>query len=243
MEDFQETFNSTFEITEVKYDKTEIEQCPAAKAGVLPTHPFRMYVVGASGSGKTNLILNLLSRVEMYKDYFKENIIVISPTARQLDDSYAVLELPQSNFFPCSVEVLERIFELAKLAKEQKKMKPTLLILDDILSYKKFCNSKELLKLMVMGRHYGLSTMVLSQAYHRIQKSVRLNFSCVIYFKGSNRELEVLADDFTPPGMSKRQFMRLVSEITDPQYSFLFIDLNRSIDNGRYRQNLVRKVV
>lgn len=243
MDNFQQTFNSTFEIKEVKYDKPDIKQCPASKAGVLPTHPFRMYVIGASGSGKTNLILNLLSRPEMYKDYFKDQIIVISPTAKQLDPSYAVLDLPDSNFFPCSVDVLERIFELAKLAKANGTMKPTLLILDDILSYKKFCNSKELLKLMVMGRHYGLSTMVLSQAYHRIQKSVRLNFSSIIYFKGSNRELEVLADDFTPPGMSKRQFMRLVSEVTDQEYSFLFIDLNRSIKCGRYRRNLTHKIV
>ena len=243
MEDFQQTFNSTFEIEEVKYAKTKIEQCPAAAAGVLPCHPFRMYIVGASQSGKTNLVLNLLTRIEMYKDFYGQNILVISPTARNLDKSYEVMDLPPENYFPCSVDVLSRIFELAKLAKREGRDKPMLLILDDIISNKQFCRSKQLVELLVQSRHYNISCMILSQSYHRIDKTIRLNCSCIIYFKGSNRELEILADDFCPPGYSKRQFMRLIAQTTDPKYSFLFIDLHRTIENGRYRQNLTKKIV
>lgn len=242
-DDFQCKFNETFAIREIKYDKPNIQQPKAAEIGVIPTVPFRMYACGASGSGKTNLILNLLTRPEMYGGYFGDNIIVISPTARSLDPSYQVLEIPEHNFFPCSEEVLDRVFEVAKEAKKTKKMKPCLIILDDIISYKKFTNSKALLKLLVMGRHYNLSCMVLSQAYHRIPKSVRLNFSCIMFFKGAMKEVETISEEYCPAGYTKRQFMRLINDITKEKYSFLFVDLNRSIEDGRYRAGLTRKIV
>lgn len=238
------SFHDNFKIEEVKYQKKHIRQCRAAEAGVLPTHPFRMYLVGASGSGKTNLILNLLTRDAMYKGYFgPKRTIVISPTARNLDASYMALELPEKNYFPCSEEVLDRVFDLAKDAKNKDKSEPCLIILDDIISNKKFCNSKSLKKLMVMGRHYNLSCMVLSQAYHRIPKTLRLNFSCIIYFKGSNKEIDTIVDDFCPAGYTKKQFIKKINQATADKYSFLFIDLNRTIENGRYRKNLTYKII
>lgn len=240
---FAEQFSNNFAIREIKYNKTKIKQCVAAEAGVLPIHPFRMYIVGASQSGKTNLVLNLLTRPEMYRDFYGQNILVISPTARNLDKSYEVLNLPPENYFPCSIDVLSRIFELSKQAKRENRDKPLLIILDDIIANKTFCRSKELIELLVQSRHYNISCMILSQSYHRIDKTIRLNCSCIIYFKGSNRELEILADDFCPPGYSKRQFMKLIAQTTDPKYSFLFIDLHRTIDQARYRQNLTKKIV
>lgn len=238
------SFHDTFKIEEVKYDKPNIKQPKASEAGILPTHPFRMYFVGASGSGKTNLLLNLLTRDEMYKGYFgSKRTVVMSPTARNLDASYQALELPEANYFPCSPDILDRFFEIAKKAKENKQSEPALIILDDIISNKKFCNSKALKKLLVMGRHYNLSCMILSQAYHRIPKTLRLNFSCIIYFKGSNKEQEVLCEDFAPPGYSKKRFIAKIDYATAEPYSFLFIDLNRSIDRGRYRKNLTYKII
>jgi hypothetical protein len=244
IDEFDESkFHKTFEITEIKYKKNKIEQPKAAQIGVIPEHPFRMYVVGASQSGKTNLILNLLTRPEFYGGYYGQNILVISPTARNLDKSYQVLGLPPENFYPCSPDVLSRIFELCKQAKLQNRDSPVLIILDDFIANRKFAICKELVELLVQSRHYNVSCMLLSQSYHRVDKTIRLNCSSIVYFKGSNRELEILADDFTPPGMSKRQFMRLISEITNPKYSFLFIDLNRTIQQGRYKQNLTKKIV
>lgn len=237
-------FHENFKIHEVKYKKPVIKQCMAASAGVLPEHPFRMYLVGASGSGKTNLILNLLTRDAMYKDYFgSKRTVVVSPTARHLDASYQALGLPEKNYFPCSEEVLDRFFEIAKDAKDKKNTMPGLIILDDIISNTKFCNSKSLKKLLVMGRHYNLSCMILSQAYHRIPKTLRLNFSCIIYFKGSNKEIDTIVDDFCPAGYTKKQFVSKINQATEEKYSFLFIDLNRTLSEGRYRKNLTIKLI
>ena len=202
-------------------------QCPAAMQGVLPEHPFRMYIVDSSGSGKSNFMLNLMTKPQFYKDYF-DSVLIISPTAAKLDDTYQVLELDEDHFFPVEEEVLTVIMEIQEARIEEmggKQYAPkTLVIMDDIVSYKKFIASPMLLKFAVMSRHWGISLIILSQAYHRIPKSIRLQMTCLVYFKGSNRELEVLAEDFAAPGSSKREFMQTVAHATNERFNFFFVD-------------------
>jgi hypothetical protein len=205
-----------------------------------------MYIVGSSGSGKTNFLLNLLSRDCFYKNYFN-SILVVSPTALHLDETYKSLKLPDHNYYEPKTEVLETLMEIMEERIEdaggKHKAPKVLLILDDIVSYKKFCNSAILLKFAVMSRHWNISMVILSQAYHRIPKSVRLQMSSIVYFKGSNRELDVLADDFGAPGYTHKQFKQKISEATNERYSFVFIDTNRPMGEGRYKRNLAQPLL
>lgn len=233
---------SRYQITAIDTKSNKIQQPQGAKEGILPEHPFRMYVVGSSGSGKSNFILNLLTKKDMYHNYFDE-ILVISPTAVNLDPSYKVLNLPEENYFPCDENVLDRIMTIQEENIEGKdgdksNAPKILLILDDIVSYKSFCNSKMMLKFAVMSRHWGISMMILSQAYHRIPKSVRMQMTVVIYFKGSNKEIEVLAEDFGAPGLSAKAFRTIIANTTSKRYDFFFVDTNRPVDEGRFRKNL-----
>ena len=230
-------------IKEIKIDKPDIEQCKLAEMGILPKHQFRTYIIGASGSGKTNLLLNLMTREGYYKDYF-DLICVVSPTALNLDMSYQVLEQKTKYengkdllFFECDTNVLQTILDLAEETNKEKKI---LVILDDIVSYKKFCNSKELLQFAIMRRHYNISMFILSQAFHLIPKSIRLNMSCIIYFRGADIETEKLCEQYTPAGMRKKDFKELVEKCTSEPYSFLYIDTNTPLHGKipRYRCGL-----
>ena len=58
-------------------------QCEAAEKGVIPKHPMRLYVVGASKSGKTNLVVSLLSEDRFYKGYWPKKNIFITDTLLQ----------------------------------------------------------------------------------------------------------------------------------------------------------------
>lgn len=234
------THSDDFTITKIVSVDQDLDQCPAAEKNILPRHPFRMYIVGASGSGKSNYVLNLLTKKSMYKDYF-DSILVVSPTAVHLDPNYRVLDLPEENFFDPDTEVLERLMEIQEENIENvgKLESPKiLLVLDDIISYKSFCNSPILLKFAVMSRHWNISLMVLSQAYHRIPKSIRMQMTSIVFFKGSNKELEVLSEDFGAPGMSRGQFIEGICYATHKRYNFFFVDLHLPIDQGRYRKNL-----
>ena len=62
----------------------------------------------------------------------------------------------------------------------------------------------------------------------------------IIYFKGSNRELTTIVEEYCPAGMDDKEFKSRVSKCTEEPYSFLFIDLNTPLHGKtpRYRQNL-----
>ena len=236
-----------YAISAIPTSKSEIKQCEASNTGVLPTHPFRAYVVGASGSGKSNLLISLLSRPDMYKDYF-DKIFILSPTANKLDDSYKILNLDEDCYFdPANgIELLKVIESIQKKNIKKAgigKAPKVLIVMDDIISYKKFMRSKMLLKFFIMSRHYGISIILLSQAYHRVPKSIRLNVSTLMFFRGSQKENETINEDYCAPGCNKREFLKLINEATKERYNFLFIDLNRSIENGRYRKNLTEKLI
>ena len=57
----------------------------------------------------------------------------------------------------------------------------------------------------------------------------------------SAASLEILADEHTPAGMTKKQFIHMVTDSLSEPYSFLTINM-RVPDNERYRQNLDRVI-
>jgi hypothetical protein len=63
----------------------------------LPTPPMRMILIGASHSGKSNLIKNLLTRPQFgLRDYFTdEGIFVISETLGSEKGGWEELKLPK----------------------------------------------------------------------------------------------------------------------------------------------------
>ena len=228
-------------VREIKNRKKKIQQPASADKGFIAKHPFRCYIIGASGSGKTNLMLNLLSRVDMYKNYF-DLIYILSPTAGKIDKTYNILKLPEEQYFKCDPQVLERILAIQKKIIKAKKKKPPkiLIILDDCIAFTQFMNSRILLEFATMSRHFNISMFILSQAYHRVPKSVRISMSWICFFRSSQKELQVLCEDFCPAGFSHKQFKKVINEATAEKYNFLNIDLNRPLEK-RYKKNLQLK--
>jgi len=226
----------------IKGDK-KIKQCPMAEVKAIPAHPHRSYVVGCSGSGKTNLLLNLLTRNNFYKDWY-DLVTVLSPCALSLDKSYKTLEKETKYengkdlfFFDCKEEVLKSILDMQEETEKEKKV---LVILDDFVSYKKFTNSPMLLKFAIMSRHFNISMMVLSQCYYLVPKSIRLNMSAIYYFKGNAQETETIAEMYCPGGYRKKDFIQLIEKATEEPYSFIHINTHIPLHHKvpRYRAGL-----
>lgn len=235
-----------FKITEVEKKHTnKIKQAPFAQMGVIPIHPFRLYIVGASQSGKSNLMLFLLSKDNYYKKYF-DKIFIISPTAKKLDKTYDILDDDYNNdnlmYFPCDKNVLETILEIQE---ENEKKDKVLCVFDDCISFQKFMRSDQLLQFAIMSRHYNISIFLLSQAYHSVPKPIRMNMSALVYFKGSNKEQEIIYEDYCPPRYNKKQFLEKINDATEKPYSFLYIDLHIPLHGKipRYRKNLDERLI
>ena len=88
--------SNEYEITKLETAKHNIPLRKSMKDGIIPRFPFSILISGRSGSGKTNVLLNLLTRKEFYGSYFHYTV-VFSPTAGAGDDVYDILKLPKEN--------------------------------------------------------------------------------------------------------------------------------------------------
>ena len=88
---------SKYDIVPIETDKNNIPQKAASKKNIMPKFPFSCVISGRSGSGKTQLLLNMLTRDDLLGNYFHK-ILIFSPTAGELDDTYNSLKIPKENF-------------------------------------------------------------------------------------------------------------------------------------------------
>jgi len=233
------------DILKIKKFDVEAQKIPInnmMKQNIIPSHPFRALASGGSGSGKTMLILNLLKRKNFFKNYF-DIIFLFSPTAGK-DQTQQLLNIPESNIQSDldkkGVDHLKHIFDVQQREIEKNgigKSDKILIIFDDIISSEKFLNSATYKKVLIQGRHSNISSITLTQKFHAIPRTLRLQMTDIFFFPSSNSEVERLVDEFTPPGKSKKDFAKLVDVATKKQYNFLYINM-KSPPDKRYRRNL-----
>ena len=202
--------------------------------------PAVSFFSGSSGSGKTCLLANLLSRAEFYKDYF-HHIFLFSPTGAS-DDIYDACRLPPENVFVDlrTTDKLEAILDKqeAVISKDGIDKAPRiLLIFDDIQSNRKFMNSRPFLRSFIANRHFNASTWLCGQSFTRTPRACRLQANNLFYFQGSGSERDIILKEFCPPGMKKPEFGKIVDYCTEERYSFMHVNKREPFDS-RYRKNL-----
>lgn len=234
---------SEYDLSVMETEKSKIPLRKVMKDGTLPRFPFSMMISGRSGSGKTNLLINLLDKKNMYGGYF-HYIFVYSPTAGKYDDSYKALNLPEENFIPdFGKEDLENLIESRKELIAKKgiawvaKNSRVLIILDDIIANRAFLESQTALKLFALLRHYLCSVCTLVQSYTKLPRALRLNCNAVMVFPALQSEVDVIKDECTPSGITKKDFEKVITHCCSDQYSFLYIN-NHAKPNERVRKNL-----
>lgn len=213
--------------------KNDIAQCHCAQHKIVPKHPFRFLLSGASGSGKSTVLINLLKRFYVKDDgdsYF-DKIYAIGPTVK-FDDLWKELEIPDEQLVEKpTVEFLEKIYKDQEDQVKKKgidKADKILIAFEDIISHAKFMRSKEFLKAYVMGRHFGISTMVCTQSFTKVPRACRLQCTNIAFFPSSFSEMKLMNEEFCPPRMHKKDFHQLMGYATTPdeqdEYPFLYID-------------------
>ena len=239
----------SYDIVPIETKKNKIPQRGVMKSGTIPTFPTIAYFCGRCGSGKSQLLLNLLSRGEFYgkkngRGHYFNDIHVFSPTVRS-DDIYETLELKEEQ----KHEDLKPS-ELGELIKKQKdqmeqkgadKCKRLLIIFDDVQGEPKFLRSKEFQECIFAYRHMNASIFICGQSYKSLPRKCRLQVKHMFYFRGSNNEMEVIAEEFCPSGMDKKDMLDLIHQATEEDYSFLYMNLYKP-ERERYRINLTKLI-
>ena len=179
--------------------------------------PFRMLVIGASGSGKTDILLNLLN---MMTNTFNHIYLF----TRNLDEplyEYLIASISK-DYLHC----YEGLDELNRMDLNIAFEGQCLVIFDDLVLEK---DQSKICELFIRGRKLGngVSLCYLSQSYYKIPKTIRLQSNYIILRNiSSTRDLNMLLAD-SSLGVTKDILNTIYKgcvkkSITD----FLFIDLN-----------------
>ena len=236
--------SNTLEIIPYKIDKNEIKLPAMMVNDSIPKHPFRLLNSGASGSGKSMLVLNLLKR-KNFMDGFYDDIFLFSPTARG-DQIQILLDLDQDHICDdlsdSGVEQLDYVFnkqnELIETMGYLKAPK-VLIIFDDVISNQRFMNSNVFKKFFVQGRHISASVIVNTQKYHAIPRTMRLNCTDICFFPSSQSEIARISEEYCPPNKAVKEFTKLINYCTAEPYNFLYINTRA---RRKFRKNLSQYV-
>ena len=221
--------NKDYKIVPVKTEKDAITHPKLSMEGVIPKLMTSNVIVGKSGSGKSVLLHNLMTRANFYLGAF-DRTILISPTG-ETDDVQKALKIKPSLIFTDMVEavtVLEKIEELQEKAIKEKgaaKAPKICVIMDDCAGDCKFMASKAFINLFIKARHYNVTVWFLTQHWKRLPRIARLQASTIYFYAVSGAEVESLAEEFSPPGMNKKSFTRLIDDALREPYAFLTIDM------------------
>lgn len=242
--------SETYDIVGMPTKKDNLPQRHAMKENIIPRHPQLSYIVGRTGSGKTNMIMNLLTKSKYYgkrgnkKTGYFDEVHVFAPTAKS-DDMYETLELKEEFLHDkLSIDELQKLIDSQKKDIEKKgidKSKRILIIYDDVLSNPKFMKSEAFAETIFANRHINASVWLLSQSYTAAKRRLRLQARHCFYFPGSNNESEMINNEFIPPKYDKKDMKELINFATqndsDDDYNFLYINMNEK-PKTRFRKNL-----
>ena len=191
-----------------------------------PQPPFNMLIVGMTGSGKTQFLLDMLETE--YNRVF-DYIIIVCPTIEwnttyinwnHLSD-HGVIQIP------CSQEMINHVLQAVSTIFRGTN---TLIVVDDCaasLAVKK--RVSELMRLAFSARHYNLSVIVLTQQLSSVAKPFRENISrLVTFYNPSRKDMKVITDDYLN-GVPQETITEITKILRDEKFTALEIDGHRRI--------------
>lgn len=197
---------------------------------------FFYIIVGKPGSGKTSILVNMLSNSKIYKKVFTRVMLCMPKNSRLSLKDDIFEDLPEDQIFETINEsILTKIrsnkeeFEQDKEDRLQSGKKiifhHQLLIMDDVTAYLKQKENMDLLiELATNRRHYNLSIILLVQFLRSIPRPIRFFTTSCIFFKASNNlDTEILREEYI--NLPKKQFDELLNFVFDnDSHDYLIIN-------------------
>ena len=143
-----------------------------------PDHPYRILIIGGSGSGKTNVLLNL---IENQPDIDKIYLYAKDPYEAKYQYLINKREGVGINHFKDPKAFIEYSNDMHDVYKNiddynVDKDRKILIVFDDMIADIKNKNSNSILtELFIRGRKLNISLVFITQSYFKVLKDVRLN--------------------------------------------------------------------
>ena len=205
----------------------------------IPDHPYRILIIGGSGSGKTNTLLNLINEQKDIDKIYLYAKDLSEPKYEYLIKNHENTGIKHLNdskaFIECSNK-MDDVYENINDYNLSRKRK-VLIIFDDMSSSKKL--QTIIKELFIRCRKLNISLVFITQSYFPIPKDVRLNSTHYFIMKINNkRELQNIAINHSAD-VDYKDFMKTYRECTNEPFNFITIDTTLPTSNSlRFRKNL-----
>ena len=209
----------------------------------IPDHPYRILIIGSSGSGKTNALLNLINN---HPDIDKIYLYAKDP----YEDKYQFLIKKRENIglkhFNNPKAFIEYSNDMHDVYKNIDHYNPDkenkiLIVFDDMIA--DMINNKKLnsiiTELFIRGRKLNIFLVFVTQSYFKVPKNVRLNTTHFFIMKILNkRELQQIEINHSSD-INTKDFANIYKKCASTPYSFLVNDTTLASDDPlRFRKNL-----
>jgi hypothetical protein len=208
----------------------------------LPNYSgFQWIIAGQSGTGKTSLLLSLLTQKskkgEAKRSYRKlfDHIIVVSPTlgSGKSNKKDPLADLPEEQKFKdFNYQTMRQVYDMCEEWREDDEH--TLVIFDDVTSQLK----KDYQAMKLLGefsqnrRHIYTSIFLLTQKWTDVPLSVRANCSHFSSYRPKNNvELEAICSEMMP--FLKKHWLEIMNYIftDEDRFAFLLADMSMKKSN------------
>ena len=209
----------------------------------IPDHPYRILIMGGSGSGKTNTLLNLINN---QSDIDKIYLYAKDPYEDQyqfLIKKREIIGIKHFNDPKAFIEYSNDMHDVYNNINDYNPNKENkiLIVFDDMIA--DMINNKKLnsivAELFIRGRKLNISLVFITQSYFKVPRDVRLNTNHFFIMKIPNkRELQQIAIGHSS-NINTTDFIKIYNKCTDKPYSFLVNDTTfSSNDPLRFGKNL-----
>ena len=201
----------------------------------IPDYPYRILIIGGSGTGKTNALLNLINNEQ---DIDKIYLYAKNP----YEDKYQYLikkrERVGINHLNDSKAFIEYSNDMHDVYKNidnynYDKENEILIVFDDMIA--DMINNKKsnsvVTELFIRGRKLNISLIFMTQSYFEVPKDVRYKSTHFFIMKIPNkRGLQQIAINHSSD-IDTKDLIEIYRKCTDKPYSFLVIDTTLPSDN------------
>lgn len=209
----------------------------------IPGFPSTIVCIGEPGSGKTNVLMNLLTEKKLWKGFF-DIVYLFGPTCKtdklykliKVDKEQVVTE--EENFLPKLMERLEK--QIEEVEKNPKEAYKALFVFEDITSYfHTLQSSPEFSKCFNAIRHHKATAYAHVHKIKAFNRTARMACQHIICFPVNKTEVDVLYQDWAPRCLDKYQWQKLVEDAwastDDNKKPFLYINKYQPPER-RYRK-------
>ena len=209
------------------------------KWSYIPDHPYRLLIVGGSGSGKTNALLNLVNnQPDIYKIYLYAKDPYEAKYQHLNSEKVGIDHFDDPKAFMEYSNDMHNVYKNIEDYNPNKKRK-ILIVFDDMIAdiiHNKL--NPIVIELFIRGRKLNISFVFITQSYFKAQKDVILNSTHFFILKIPNKiKLQQIALNHSSD-IDFKDFIKIYKKCTAESYSFLVNDTTLPSDNPlRFRKN------